>query len=126
MAKKAEDRKVYAVDFDGTLCKSEYPKIGAENKRLIETLKEIRKGGDELILWTCRHGKPLEEAVEWCKERGLEFDAVNENLERFKKTFGETRKVFAHEYIDDLSVTPSRFILKMEVEKANEEKKESK
>lgn len=95
--------KVIAVDFDGTLCENKYPNIGAPNSKVIEYLKTQRKPGDvRLVLWTCRAGRLLMDAIYWCKERGLEFDAVNENLKEVIEEFGgDTRKVFAHEYIDD-------------------------
>lgn len=62
----------------------------------------MKKLGARLILWTCRSGRLLQDAVEWCSERGIVFDAVNENLPDIIEYFGgDTRKVYAHEYIDD-------------------------
>lgn len=47
----------------------------------------------------------LQDAVDWCYNRGLKFDAVNDNLEENKEHFGNnTRKVFADEYWDDKAV----------------------
>ena len=94
---------IIAVDFDGTLCKDLYPEIGRPNRRLIRILKDrATVFGDKLILWTCRTGKQLDDAVEWCKNFGLHFDAVNENLPEIKKKWGgDTRKVYADKYIDD-------------------------
>lgn len=65
-----------AVDFDGTLCKHRYPEIGEPLTEGIEFIKSLRKLGVKIYLDTMRSGKELEEAVEWCKERGLEFDGV--------------------------------------------------
>ena len=59
--------KIIAVDFDGTLCRNKWPKIGEPNGELIRYLKEEKKQGARLILWTCREGKQLEEALEFCK-----------------------------------------------------------
>ena len=93
---------IIAVDFDGTLCRSVWPGIGAPNIVLINYIKARQKRGDKFILWTCREGKKLEEAVEWCKAHGLKFDAVNDNLSEKKKQFGnDPRKIFANEYWDD-------------------------
>lgn len=94
---------IIAVDFDGTLCENQYPEIGEPNNALIECLKmRQQKMGHKLILWTCRVGDRLEQAVDWCQDRGLIFDAVNQNLPEIVKSFGgDCRKVFAHEYIDD-------------------------
>ena len=67
---------IYAVDFDGTLCESMFPEIGVPNMALINHLIKRREQGHKVILWTCRVGEWLQNAVEWCKELGLEFDAV--------------------------------------------------
>ena len=97
--------KVIAVDFDGCLHSGQWPCIGKENWQAINELIRRKAEGDKVILWTCRAGKKLDEAVMWCKNRGLKFDAVNENLPEFIRIFGgDCRKVFANEYWDDRSV----------------------
>ena len=97
--------KIIAVDFDGTLCENNWPGIGAPNDELIEYLRNRKKDGDKLILWTCRVEDMLQKAVERCKERNLVFDAVNENLPEIIENFGyDTRKIFANEYIDDRNI----------------------
>ena len=94
--------RVIAVDFDGCLCGNRWPKIGEANKGVIHTLIRLRDNGTQLILWTCRTGALLDDAVSWCKENGLTFDAVNDNIpERIALYVGDTRKVFADEYWDD-------------------------
>ncbi len=96
---------VIAVDFDGCLCKNLWPEIGEPNVPLIEDPVKIRKDGARIVLWTCREGELLEKAVNWCRERGLEFDAVNDNTEEQKAHFGNNcRKVGADMYIDDKAV----------------------
>lgn len=99
------DFKIIAVDFDGTLCANKYPEIGKPNKELITYLKDRQANGDKVILWTCRNNERLQQAVEWSKERGLIFDAVNENLPEVIDAFGgDTRKICANVYIDDRNV----------------------
>ena len=99
--------RIIAVDFDGTLCKDCYPKIGEANEGLIRKLKEMHMQGDRLILWTCRNGEQLEEALLFCLMRGLVFDAVNENLPETVERFGgDSRKIFADLYIDDRCAGP--------------------
>ena len=94
--------RVIAVDFDGTLCINVYPNIGEPNEILIRYLLDEQKRGSKLILWTCRCGKYLDEAVAWCLKHGLKFDAVNDNIPEATEFFGSnSRKVFAHVYIDD-------------------------
>lgn len=96
---------IYAVDFDGTLCKSEYPSIGEPNTPLIEFLIKERKKGAELILWTMREGMSLQKAVNWCADRGLFFDEINDNAESQRKRYGNNpRKVYADYYLDDHNV----------------------
>lgn len=93
---------IYAVDFDGTLCNSNYPELGEPIDIVIEFCKQRKAEGHKLILWTCRSGRYLDEAVAWCKEQGLTFDAVNENLPEMIELFdNDCRKVFADYYIDD-------------------------
>ena len=106
------DKKLtIAVDFDGTLCEFAFPDIGVQqigHRMLMDKLIELRKDGHKLILWTNRGDNEeypvLTEAVEWCKERGLEFDTVNENLPDQKKLSGYSPKVMADIYIDDRSL----------------------
>lgn len=96
---------IIAVDFDGTIVEDKYPNIGKINPGVVKDLIRCKNKGDKLILWTCRTGKLLRQAVEYCKLAGLEFDAVNENLpETIKQFGGDTRKVYAHQYIDDRSI----------------------
>lgn len=79
MEKKIE---IIAVDFDGTLCSECYPAIGMPNLPLFALLKGARRQGKKVILWTCRCGDLLEEAVAWCRMFGLEFDAVKKMWRR--------------------------------------------
>lgn len=96
---------IVAVDFDGTLSlDAQYPNIGRFNTSLYEALMKLRGIGWSIVLWTCREGKELREAVIWCKMNGLEFDAINENPSHvpFK-----SRKVVADIYIDDRAYMPT-------------------
>ena len=107
MSKRIE---IWAVDFDGTLCESTWPGIGRPNIKLIDLLIKSRKEGIKLILWTCREGEKLQEAVKWCRDHGLEFDAVNDNLPEMISLHGNNcRKVFAAKYIDDLSADKEQY-----------------
>ncbi len=93
---------VIAVDFDGTIVTHEYPKIGREIPFAIDTLKRLQtEGHHQLILWTVREGQLLDEAVAFCKERGLEFYAVNNSYPEESNTDNQPRKVNAELYIDD-------------------------
>lgn len=100
---KVKRAPIWAVDFEGTITvRSRFPNIGKPNTRVIELLKMARLQGVKVILWTCRYGNYLTEAVEWCKDFGLEFDAINENIPEAIEYLGrDTRKVIADLYIDD-------------------------
>lgn len=98
-----EFNQIYAVDFDRTLNLAEtYPQLGEPNIELIDFLKRRQQAGDKIILWTCREGALLKSAIKYCKNYGLEFDAVNDNIRENIEHFNNNcRKVFADYYIDD-------------------------
>lgn len=101
-------RKIIAVDFDGTLCVYKYPYIGEERRNVIDALLQEQKNGAYIILWTCRCGKSLVDAVNWCKQRGIYFDAINDNATEIIEMFnGNSRKIVADEYWDDRSIHPN-------------------
>ena len=94
---------IIAVDFDGTIVEHRYPAIGPELPFAIDTLRQLAAEGHRLILWTVREGQYLDEAVEFCRSRGLEFYAVNrdypEEVQEHNHHF--TRKLKADLWIDD-------------------------
>jgi len=93
---------IIAVDFDGTIVTHEYPKIGKEIPFAIDTLKRLQTAPDHLIvLWTVREGVLLDEAVEFCRSKGLEFYAVNNNYPEESSEYPEPRKLKADVFIDD-------------------------
>lgn len=93
---------VYCIDFDGTLCANEFPEIGEDKPDIINFVKQLKQDGHKVILWTCRSGRELLEAIAWCAVKGIRLDAVNQNLpEHIMRYGGDTRKVFADYYIDD-------------------------
>lgn len=93
-----------AVDFDGTIVEHEFPKIGKPMLFAFETLKELQKD-HQLILWTFRSGDLLNDAVEFCKENGIEFYAVNKSYPEEEFDFTrDSRKVDADLFIDDRNV----------------------
>lgn len=102
-------RKAIAIDFDGCLCENRWPEIGAPNMDVINAAHREKEDGAALILWTCRIGERLGEAVAWCAGFGLVFDAVNANLpERIAAYQSDCRKVCADEYWDDAAVVMGR------------------
>lgn len=93
-----------AVDFDGTIVENKYPNIGKPILFAFETLKMLHKKGHLLILWTCREGEALQQAVDFCKENGIVFYAVNSNFPEEEIENAISRKIDANIYIDDRNV----------------------
>ena len=95
---------VIAIDFDGTIVTHEYPKIGKEIPFAIDTIKRIQRSGKhQLILWTVRSGELLDEAVEFCAKRGVEFYAVNKNHPE-EDPATASRKLAVDLFVDDRSL----------------------
>ena len=90
-----------AVDFDGTIVEHAYPNIGKEIPFAIDTLKQLQKEGHQIILFSSREGKLLDDAVEFCRKKGLEFYAVNSNQPEDALFPRHSTKVIADVYIDD-------------------------
>jgi hypothetical protein len=94
-----------AVDFDGTIVEHKYPEIGKEIMFAFPTLRSLQEQGHQLILWTYRSGKELEDAVEYCRRNGVEFYAVNASYpeEEFDEDY-DSRKIDADIFIDDRNI----------------------
>jgi hydroxymethylpyrimidine pyrophosphatase-like HAD family hydrolase len=91
-----------AVDFDGTIVEHRFPEIGEERIFAFDTLKKLQEDGHQLILWTYRSGKELQDAVDYCKKNGVEFYAINKNYpEEDFNPQESSRKIIADIYIDD-------------------------
>jgi len=84
---------VISVDFDGTICKRAWPGIGEPVPGAIGALRELRKQGCDLTLFTCRAGKAAVEAWQYCQANGIEFA---KDL--------DASKPFAHMIVDDSAV----------------------
>lgn len=98
-----------AVDFDGTIVENKYPKIGEPMLFAFETLKALQDKKHQLILWTYRSGASLEDAVEYCKGKGITFYAINhshpEDTFHYKNYVEEiSRKIDADIFIDDRNI----------------------
>ena len=89
-----------AVDFDNTLFRTNakiYPEVLAPFPTL-DAIKRRQAKGDTIILFTCRTGEKLDQAVELCKQQGLVFDEQSDI------------KPHADVYIDDRSMQPHKFV----------------
>lgn len=94
-----------ALDFDGTIVEHRYPKIGKEIPFAVATIKKLIEEGHHFMLWTVREGDLLDEAVEWCRSRGIEFYAINKGYEEEENSDRHySRKLKADLFIDDRNV----------------------
>lgn len=91
---------IIALDFDGTIVQHKYPEIGSEIPFATATIRKLIEEKHRIILWTVRRGKLLQDAVDWCNERGIEFYAINKSYpeEEIGEGYG---KVNADLFIDD-------------------------
>lgn len=94
---------VIAVDFDGTIVEHRYPEIGEEKPFAVQTLRMLIAERHKLILWSVREGELLDEAVDWCRQRGIEFYAINRDYPEETLTNNDhfSRKLKADIFIDD-------------------------
>ena len=89
-----------ACDYDGTLEIN-----GQMNLSLITRLVNAQRAGDFVILWTCRDGKRLKEALQNLQKCGFCPNSVNENTpQTISRLKYNPRKVLADVYIDDKAV----------------------
>lgn len=99
---KIKDDKVIALDFDGTVVKHAYPKIG-EEIGAGEALLKLQSLGYKFILNTMRcEGKGLEEAIGWFDKWGIKLYGVQENPTQ--KAWTTSTKVYAPIHIDDAAL----------------------
>lgn len=91
-----------AIDFDGTVVKHRYPDVGEDAPMAVEIIKKLIEFDHKIILYTMRSGKELEDAVNWYKERDIPLFGINDNINQYEWT--DSRKVWAHIYIDDAAL----------------------
>lgn len=100
---------IVCVDFDKTLniTDESFPSIGSPNVILFNELLNGKWKDSKKVLYTCRTGYLLDEAVKKCEEWGLKFDAINDNIDELKSNGLNPRKIYCNIFIDDLALNPS-------------------
>ena len=95
-----------AVDFDGTIVEHCYPNIGEEKPFAVQTLRMLIADHHRIILWSVREGKLLDDAVNWCRQHGIEFYAVNRSYpeESISGNGHYSRKLKVDIFIDDRNI----------------------
>lgn len=100
---------IIAIDFDGTCVTHDYPDVG-KDIGAVPVLKELIKNGHQLMLWTMRGSKPVEdrntlrEAIDWFQENNIPLWGINENLEQTSVGWTNSNKQYAALYIDDAAL----------------------
>ena len=95
---------IIAIDFDGTIVEDAYPNIGKPMIFAFETMKKLQSEGHRLILWTYRSDRKLQEAVDFCKQQGLEFYAINKSYPEEEFDGKISRKINATFFVDDRNI----------------------
>jgi len=103
------NKKIIAVDFDGTLCVSNYPNISKKqrwiHKLILRFIIKKQKQGCIIILNTLREkDKGLQEAVNWLQTLGFYPDYINSNYPPNIFKYGESRKIGCTLNIDDRNI----------------------
>ena len=86
------------IDFDGTVVTHNYPYIG-KDIGAIPVLKDLVENGHNLILFTMRSGKQLQDAVNWFKDNDIILYGIQSNPTQHLWT--KSPKSYAHLMIDD-------------------------
>jgi hypothetical protein len=115
---------ILAIDFDGTIARTNFPLIEGEMPGAGDTLRRLHDSGHYLIVWTCRSGENLLNAVNWLLAHHIPFDRINDhNPDNVRIHGSEGKKVYAHCYIDDRNLggfpgweEAEKIIRQMEVE----------
>lgn len=96
---------ILAVDFDGTIVEQRYPAIGPLMPNAVESINRLYDDGHYIIIWTSRDGAPLLEAINFLLHEGVKFHRVNDgNADNIAQYGSNSRKVYAHRYIDDRNI----------------------
>lgn len=93
---------IIAIDFDGTISRGKYPAIDGLQPYAVDTINALYDAGHYIIINTCRSGEQLLEAINWMLHQGIRFHRVNDNNPDSTAKYGSnSRKIYAHLYIDD-------------------------
>lgn len=102
MPRKSFSGYVVVLDFDGTLVRHEYPRIGKDIGAL-PWLKLLQDSGKvRFCLFTMRDTDTLKEAVEWFNTNGIKLWGIQRNPEQDQWT--SSPKCHGHIFVDDRGV----------------------
>jgi len=93
---------IIAVDFDGTVCRHEFPEVGADVPGAVTTLLFLASMGHSLILYTIRSGRFLDDAKKWFEINKIPLAGVQYAPGQSEWT--SSNKCYAQIYIDDAAL----------------------
>lgn len=103
-----DDIKTIGIDFDGTIVENDFPKVGEEIADAIRTMKDLQRIGKKIILWTCRGGDYLDQAIGWLKSKEFIPDAINNDITLYSLTIPKGPKIWCDLFIDDRNFPPRK------------------
>jgi len=99
-------KAVLAIDFDRTICMSEWPNLGMQRKEVGKYINLLTKEGFGIVINTCREGVFLADAINWLNHNGINYHYINCNFPHLIEQYGsDCRKISADIYIDDKCLT---------------------
>lgn len=104
---------IVAMDFDGTLCEpSDYPLIGNMRQFADKVMRFMIDIGIKVVINTSRDVAIVQDEyrviddvtpmVNWLADNNITYSAINKSIQ-FAPFFYNSRKIYAHRYIDDRS-----------------------
>jgi len=98
---------ILAIDFDLTICMSDYPALGMQRKDAGVILRKLVTEGYGIVINTCREGVALYGAIKWLEDNDIPYHYINCNFPHLIEEYGaDCRKISADMYIDDKGVEP--------------------
>ena len=95
-------KAILAIDFDSTICMSDYPELGVERENAGDVIRQFVKQGYGIVINTCRTNEPLAAAIVWLRDNNIPYHYVNCNFPHLIEYFNsDCRKISADIYIDD-------------------------
>lgn len=89
------------IDFDGTVVTHDYPRVG-KNIGAVPVLRKLVDKKHQLILFTMRSGKELDQAVNWFKENDIPLFGIQTNPTQHEWT--SSPKAYGQLIIDDAAL----------------------
>jgi len=99
-------KAILSIDFDHTICMSNYPETGVQRKDAGKFINKLAKDGYGIVINTCREGIALADAINWLHRNKIPYHYINCNFPDIIRRYGsDCRKISADLYIDDKCLT---------------------